>query len=191
MSLTIPDNAPFTGAQRYWLKGYLDGINSTLQGPADGVPPVAEPGQPVTIAWGSQTGNAEALAKKLCKKLSKAGMSPSLRDMADLPVADLPGAGNLLVITSTYGEGEPPENARTLYKQLHAEDAPELGSVRYSVLALGDSGHEEFCKCGHDFDRQLSNLGARSLVPLVTCDVEVDEPYESWSNQLLEVISAA
>ena len=190
MSLRIPDNAPFTGAQRYWLKGYLDGINSSLQASGDEEPAVIERGHPVTIAWGSQTGNAEALAKKLFKKLSKAGMSPKVSDMADLPLVDLPTVENLLVITSTYGEGEPPDNARALYQALHSEDAPELGGIRYSVLALGDSGHEEFCKCGLDFDDRLSALGARPLVPLVTCDVDYDEPYQLWSDQLLEAIAA-
>ena len=144
----------------------------------------------MTIAWGSQTGNAEALAKKLFKKLSKAGMSPKVSDMADLPLVDLPTVENLLVITSTYGEGEPPDNARSLYQALHSEDAPELGGIRYSVLALGDSGHEEFCKCGLDFDDRLSTLGARPLIPLVTCDVDYDEPYQLWSAQLLEAIAA-
>lgn len=197
MSLKIPEDAPFTGPQRYWLRGFLDGINNALV-PADGSPgdeknaTEVEAGskEPVTIAWGSQTGNAEGLAKKLSKKLSKAGFIPTVADMLELTATDVTAIENLLVITSTYGEGEPPDNATALYSSLHAEDAPDLAATRYSVLALGDSSYENFCKCGFDFDQRLDALGATSLAPIVTCDGDYEEPFEIWSGHLLEAFAA-
>src|SRR5688572_30758569 len=125
MSLSIPDTSPFSGTQKMWLKGYLDAINCALT-PASAAPsPAAEPGLPVTILWGSQTGNCEALGKKLSKTLAGKGHSPTLRDMAAVSPADLAAVENVLIITSTYGDGEPPDNAAALHAALHA-DAPPL-----------------------------------------------------------------
>lgn len=191
--LTLPENAPFNGAQRMWIKGFLDGISSTLvQGAAAPSKSLDLPaGIPVTIAYGSQTGNAESLGKKLAKNLSTKGHLPVVRDMAELSAQDLANIGHLLIITSTYGDGEPPDNAATFHASLHADDIPSLSSLNYSVLALGDSNYPAFCKCGHDFDQRLAMLGAKRLAPIVECDVEYDEPFASWISQLEQVLTAA
>ncbi len=194
MPLTIPTNAPFSGPQKMWLKGFLDGINSAIA-PGTTTPAAttatAPAGIPVTIAWGSQTGTAESLAKKLAKTLTSQGHQPAIKDMADLTPGDLTGISHLLVITSTYGEGDAPDNAAALHSALHAGDAPSLSSLSYSVLALGDSNYAEFCKCGHDFDQRLAALGAKRLTPIVECDVDVDEPYAAWLKQLESTLSPA
>jgi sulfite reductase (NADPH) flavoprotein alpha-component len=185
MSLTIPNNAPFTGAQRMWLKGFLDGVNTALVPSAATLTACAPPaGKPVTILWGSQTGSSEGLAKKLAKSLASKGHTATVRDMADVTPADLKGITHLLIITSTYGDGEPPDNAAALHAALHAEDAPSLSSLSFSVLALGDSNYADFCKCGHDFDQRLAALGATRLAPITECDVDFDEPYAAWLAQL-------
>lgn len=195
--LTLPDNAPFTGPQRMWLKGFLDGISSTLAlGPVPSSPttapsPKQASGIPLTIAWGSQTGNCESLGKKLAKTLSAKGHQPVVKDMAELSPADLTSLGHLFIITSTYGDGEPPDNATSLYSELHADDVPGLSSLSYSVLALGDSNYPAFCKCGHDFDQRLAALGAKRLVPLVECDVDYDQPFAAWIQQIEQVLTAA
>ena len=195
--LTLPDNAPFTGTQRMWLKGFLDGISSTLAlGPASSTPTASVPapqpsGIPVTIAWGSQTGNSESLGKKLAKTLSAKGHQPIIKDMAEISPNDLTSLGHLLIITSTYGDGEPPDNAASLHSELHADDVPELSSLNYSVLALGDSNYPAFCKCGHDFDRRLASLGAKLLTPLVECDVDYDQPFATWIQQIEQSLTAA
>lgn len=186
MPLTIPDNAPFTGAQKMWLQGFLDGINnsfSTSQAGNDSTA-VMSGGLPVTILWGSQTGNAESLGKKLAKSLSAKGHSPSVKSMADVSPADLASIAHLLVITSTYGDGEPPDNATEFHAALHAADAPSLASMQYSVFALGDSNYPAFCKCGHDFDQRFSALGATRLTEIVECDVEFDDAFKAWSEQV-------
>lgn len=190
--LTLPDNAPFTGTQRMWLKGFLDGISSTLA-PGTAAPPAAVPapaGIPVTIAWGSQTGNSESIGKKLAKTLAAKGHQPVLKDMAEITPEDLTSLGHLLIITSTYGDGEPPDNAAPLHSALHAEDAAPLSSLSYSVLALGDSNYPAFCKCGHDFDQRLASLGATRLAPIVECDVDFDEPLAVWVKQIEQALAA-
>ena len=195
MSLTIPNNAPFTGAQRMWLKGFLDGVNTAFGSASTGAPTAtlapAPSGLPVTILWGSQTGSSEGLPKKLAKTLAAKGDSPVVKEMAEVSPADLTSLGHLLVITSTYGDGEPPDNAAPLHAALHADDAPALSSVNYSVLALGDSSYPDFCKCGHDFDQRLAALGANRIAPLVECDVDFDEPYAAWLKQLETALVAA
>ncbi len=179
-----------------WLKGYLDALNAALS-PASGgasAPVAAAPapaGLPVTILWGSQTGNSQALGKKLSKTLAARGHSPTLRDMAEVSASDLPDFENLVIITSTYGDGEPPDNAATLHTALHAADAPTLTSVNFAVLALGDSNYPDFCKCGNDFAKRLASLGAKQLIPIIEADVDYDEPFARFIAQLESALAAA
>lgn len=196
MPLTIPDHAPFTGSQRMWLKGFLDGINNVMAGSASAAttgdgPAPATGGIPVTILWGSQTGNSEGLAKKLAKALTAKGHAPTVLDMAGVGVDTLPGTSHLLVITSTYGDGEPPDNAAALHKALHEAGAPSLANTRYAVLALGDSNYAAFCQCGRSFDQRLAALGATRLLPIVECDVEYEPPFTSWTEQLDKALAPA
>jgi len=196
MPITIPDNAPFTGAQRMWLKGFLDGISSCILPIDTGAsPPTAARasapppnGVPVTILWGSQTGTAESYAKKLAKALTQKGHTPTVVDMGAASAAQLAGTQNLLVITSTYGDGEPPDNALGFHKELHAADAT-LSHMGFAVFALGDSNYPDFCKCGHDFNGRLAAMGAAPLVPIVESDVDHDGPFAKWSGSVLEVLS--
>ncbi len=190
MPLTIPNTAPFSGAQRMWLKGYLDAINSALTPAAGTSTTTAASGLPVTILWGSQTGNSESLGKKLTKTLSASGHSPTLRDMASVSAEDLTSISNLLIITSTYGDGEPPDNAAALHAALHAADAPSLSTLNYSVLALGDSSYPDFCKCGQDFHTRLTALGATPLTPIIEADVDYDAPFATWTDLLKTALVA-
>jgi sulfite reductase (NADPH) flavoprotein alpha-component len=192
MSLTIPNNAPFNGAQKMWLQGFLDGINTTLAPSISNHSSTAvmSGGMPVTILWGSQTGNAEGLGKKLAKSLSAKGHSPTLKSMADVSPKDLSEIAHLLIITSTYGDGEPPDNAADFHTALHAADLV-IPSLQYSVFALGDSNYPDFCKCGRDFDQRLAALGANRLTEIVECDVEFDDAFASWSTQIATALVCA
>jgi len=193
MPITIPDNAPFTGAQKFWLQGFLDGMQSGFTTSSGDTATIPEPsgGLPVTILWGSQTGNSEGLAKKLAKSLAAEGHSPSVKDMAQITPQDLTTISHLCLITSTYGDGEPPDNAAALHAALHADGAPSLESMNFSVFALGDSNYPEFCKCGRDFDQRLAALGAKCIAPIVECDVDYDEPFASWMSQLNAALKTA
>lgn len=178
-----------------WLKGYFDALNTALYPAAGGSSePTVTPlvaGLPITILWGSQTGNSEALGKKLSKTLAAKGHAPTLRDMAGISPADLTTAEHVLIITSTYGDGEPPDNAAALHSALHAADAPQLASVNFAVLALGDSNYPDFCKCGHDFHTRLTALGARPLIPITESDVDYNKPFANWLAQLEKALVAA
>jgi sulfite reductase (NADPH) flavoprotein alpha-component len=190
--LTIPDNAPFTGPQKMWLKGFLAGVAAGLPQsgaptqPSDSASPKS--GLPVTILWGSQTGTAEAYAKKLAKQLTAQGHTPKIIDMAEATTSLLTSSQHLLILTSTYGDGEPPDNALNFHTALHAESLA-LSELNFAVFALGDSNYPEFCKCGHDFHNRLSALGAKPIRGIMTSDVDHDLPFKEWSASLLPLIA--
>ncbi|WP_269537863.1 sulfite reductase subunit alpha [Cerasicoccus fimbriatus] len=176
----LPENAPFTAEQRAYLNGLLAGIFSgspaSLPMPAES----AAPARPLTILFGSQTGNAETLAKQTAKKAKAQGFAAEVFDMEAYPTERLPNEQNLLIITSTYGEGDPPDNAEELHSFLLSDEAPKLEKVRYSVLGLGDSNYPDFNQCAKEFDSRLAELGAERLHNGVYCDVEFDDDFEEW-----------
>ena len=184
----IPDNAPFNADQRAWLNGFLAGMYSSA--PDQGQAP-ATPATPVTILFGSQTGTSETLSKKAAKLLKANHCDPQVVDMGDCSVDDLKGLQNLLIITSTYGEGEPPDNAQSLHTALMAEGAPALEGLQYSVLGLGDSSYADFCQCSKEFDARLEALGATRVAEMVECDGDPDAPFEQWLAALQPVLGEA
>jgi sulfite reductase (NADPH) flavoprotein alpha-component len=184
--ILIPDDAPFSPEQRAWLGRFLSDL---LAGAPAAAP--AGPAVPVTILWGSQTGNAEGLAKKLVKRLKKGNFEPEAHDMAAYDRSRLPQEKNLLVITSTYGDGEPPDNAADLHAWLMGDSAPRLDGVAFSVLSLGDTNYPDFCKCGIEFDTRLEQLGASRLFDRVDSDVDIDEPFQRWSEGLIALLAPA
>jgi len=184
--ILIPDDAPFTSEQRTWLGAFLAQILNNSSSPA-----ISGPAIQVTVLYGSQTGTSEGLAKKLVKTLKKGNFEVEIHDMAAYDRAKLPQEKNLLIITSTYGDGEPPDAAADLHGWLLSDAAPKLDGVSYSVLALGDSGYPDFCKCGIEFDTRLAELGANRIAPRVDVDVDADGPYAQWSAAVLSVLSPA
>ena len=141
----IPDSAPFTPEQRAWLNGYLAGLFSRAPAPqlAARSPQLAASSapalRPLTILFGSQTGTAESLAKRAAKEAGKRGFGATVMDMAGFTLAQLAQEQHVLVITSTYGDGEPPDNAKALHTALAAADAPRPANLRFSVCGLGDT----------------------------------------------------
>jgi sulfite reductase (NADPH) flavoprotein alpha-component len=176
-------------AQRAWLSGYLLGSigvsGNVATAAASEVAPTA------TILFGSQSGNCEALAKRLDEALAAAGVSRVVLDMLDCRKTDLERARHLLVIVSTHGEGDPPDRARPLYDLLHGRKAPKLANLKYSVLALGDSSYEQFCEVGRRFDAQLESLGAHRLHERVECDVDFQENATRWIETVVSSMAAA
>ncbi len=191
----IPESAPFSEEQRQWLNGFFAGLFSTAPvNPAamlaqTSAPALAAPPVPVLILFGSQTGNAEGLAKKIKTTAEKqAGFAPRLLDMAKYDAAELGNESNLLIVTSTWGEGDPPDNAAGFFDKLQAEDFPKLENLRYSVLALGDRNYEDFCGCGRKLDERLAALGARSVLPRQDCDTDYDTPAKIWIDAVLPIL---
>ncbi|WP_115990428.1 assimilatory sulfite reductase (NADPH) flavoprotein subunit [Cohnella lupini] len=183
-----------TDNQRIWLSGYLTALNSSsaiasaIVNSSIAAHPVAAAAplsKEVTVLYGSQTGNCHKLATKLSKKLEEQGFQVSLSSMGDFKVNGLKKVQNLLLLVSTHGEGDAPDNAIAFYEFLHGKRAPQLNELRYSVLALGDTSYEFFCQTGKDFDKRLEELGAKRIVPRVDCDVDFDEQAAEWMNQAI------
>ena len=185
--IQLPEDAPFSPDQRAWLENFL---SKALAGGAV-APAPAGPTVPVTVLWGSQTGNAESLAKQLMKRMKKGGFEPEVHDMAAYDRTRLTQEKNLLIITSTYGDGEPPDNAEELYNWILSDEAPKMEGVSYSVLALGDTNYPDYCKCGIDFDERLAALGASRISNRVESDVDFDDPFKEWSDAVIGVLAPA
>ena len=183
-SIVIPENAPFNAEQRAWLSEFL---SQALAEKAGSVVPTG-PAIPVTILWGSQTGNSEGVAKKLVKALKGGSYEPEVFDMAVYDKERLPSEKNLLIITSTYGDGEPPDNAADLHEYLMGDGVPNLEGVSYSVLALGDSEYPDYCQCGIEFDQRLEHFGAKRMFQRIDCDVDYDDEFTEWKQGLLEAM---
>ncbi len=186
--ILVPDDAPFTPEQRKWLGGFL---SEMLDGAPNGATEEEGPVLPVTILVGSQTGNAEGCAKKVAKDLGRGRFETEVVDMGQYDFSRLAGEKNLLIITSTYGDGEPPDNAADLYEFIQSDKAPEMKGVRFSVLSLGDTEYPDFCKCGIDFDNRLEALGAERFYQRVDCDVDYDEPFAAWRKGVFESLGGA
>lgn len=190
--MLIPSNAPFSPEQIGWLNGYL-AARMQAQGTtalAQPAKPLTTSGLPITILWGSQTGTCETLAKKAAKTLTASGHQATVLDMADTESEHLSKAENLLIITSTYGDGEPPDNAQALHDLLHSESAPQLESTNFAVLGLGDSEYPDFNQCAKEFDTILEKLGATRLSDRIESDVDYDDPFDQWLTQVSAQLAA-
>lgn len=187
----LPANAPFTPEQRAYLNGFLAGIFS--RAPSAGTASPTTPSEtlaPLSILFGSQTGNAENLAKRIAKEAGKRGFAPTLHDLARYPTAQLASEERLLIVTSTYGDGEPPDNAKAFWSFLNSPSAPKLAQTRFSVCALGDTNYPKFCAFGKDVDLRMESLGGQRVHARADCDVEFEEPFAKWLNEALTKIGA-
>lgn len=179
-----------TETQRVWLSGYLAASASLNQAAVGLETPAAlqanEAGtgqlvaKEVTILYGSQTGNARGLAKNASQKLESIGFQVTVSAMSDFKHNNIKKLKNLLILVSTHGEGDPPDNALTFHEFLHGKRAPKLEGLNFSVLSLGDSSYEFFCQTGKDFDARLEALGGTRLYPRFDCDLDYDEPFAEW-----------
>jgi sulfite reductase (NADPH) flavoprotein alpha-component len=188
-----------TESQKIWLNGYLTAcqsvssiaVSETLTGVLPSGDAKRNVSKDVTILFGSQSGNAASLAKKAAKTLENNGFKVTVSAMSDFKPNNLKKLENLLVISSTHGEGEPPDNAISFHEFLYSKRAPKLEGLNFSVLALGDSSYEFFCKTGKDFDQRLEELGGTRLYPRFDCDVDFEEPAAEWLEGVLGSLNEA
>lgn len=186
-----------TETQQIWLGGYLSASQLATQSNASGSVAVLEApskqieviSKEVTILYGSQTGNGQALAEKLTKNLKAEEFQVTLASMNEFKPNSLKKIENLLLIVSTHGEGDPPDNALPFYEFLHSKRAPQLDNLHYSILSLGDSSYEFFCQTGKQFDERLLELGAKQLSPRVDCDLDYDESAAEWFTNVLATLN--
>ena len=178
---------PASATQRAWLAGFLAGLDAAHAAPQPAAPPQAA--EPLTILYATESGNSERLASDVAKSARKLGLKPALLDMADLELATLAKARRLVVIASTWGEGEPPARAAHAYAELMSGGAPKLDGVEFGVLALGDTAYAEFCAVGKAIDNRLAELGAKRVAERVDCDVDFGEPAARWIESTLRALA--
>jgi sulfite reductase (NADPH) flavoprotein alpha-component len=181
----IPENAPFTAEQRAWLNGFLAGIYSHTETIPAAEPP---PSLKIAVLYASQSGTAEGLARKLTKELISKGHVATVLPLEGYTPAALAAERYAVLIASTYGEGDPPDAVQPFYNQLCMEHFPRFENLSFSVLALGDSAYENFCKFGRDLDEKLAALGAFRICERVDCDVDPNEPFGRWKSLLFKSI---
>lgn len=166
--------------QQAWISGYLAATaNSAVGSVTSAVAPAAE-AAPLTVLYGSQTGNAKHVAQELAENAKTRGLDAKLVSMADYKPNQLKNEKFLAIVVSTYGEGEPPEPAEKLYDFVGSKKAPRLDGVKVAVLGLGDSSYEFFCQTAVDFEERLTKLGADVIHERALLDVDYDDHTEGW-----------
>ncbi|MFM5814715.1 assimilatory sulfite reductase (NADPH) flavoprotein subunit [Aeromonas dhakensis] len=176
--------------QLAWVSGYLYGLSLAGSQPAVTGAAAATPSGSLTILYGSQTGNAKGVASAIKAQAEARGLPVTLTSMADYKPKQLKKETHLLVVVSTYGEGEPPESAVDLYEQLKKGKVGKLEGLKFAVLGLGDSSYEFFCQTGKDFDSLLTKAGADRVHELASLDVDYQDAAKAWGEQALNAIAA-
>ncbi|MEM6600951.1 MAG: assimilatory sulfite reductase (NADPH) flavoprotein subunit [Verrucomicrobiota bacterium] len=202
--MQLPDHAPFSKDEKSRLEAALAGLpadkaswlSAFLAGASQGAaalattPVAAAAALKVDVFYGSESGNAEGLAYDTQKALKQAGLAASVNDLADTRITDLSKVSHALIITSTWGDGEPPDSAVAFHEALMAEKELNLHDLQFSVCALGDTSYEKFCQTGKDFDGRLETLGAQRMVDRQDCDVDYDEPFQQWLESVTSALTA-
>ena len=147
-----------------------------------------KPGKPLTILYGSQSGNGEMIALDVATSAAEHDLLPKLLVMSEASLDDLQSAERLVIIVSTFGEGELPDNARTLWKDLAGAAGGSFEHTHFAVLGLGDRSYDDFCQAGIDFDEKLSALGGQRTQDLVKCDVDYADAADQWIANVLPQI---
>ncbi|HDO1383053.1 TPA: assimilatory sulfite reductase (NADPH) flavoprotein subunit [Aeromonas veronii] len=176
--------------QLAWVSGYLYGLSQTGHQNVAASAAVAAPSGSLTILYGSQTGNAKGVATAIKAQAEARGLPVTLASMADYKPKQLKKESHLLVVVSTYGEGEPPESAVDLFEQLKKGKIGKLDGLKFAVLGLGDSSYEFFCQTGKDFDDFLAKAGAERVYELASLDVDYQDAAKAWGEQALNAITA-
>ncbi|MED7772067.1 assimilatory sulfite reductase (NADPH) flavoprotein subunit [Aeromonas dhakensis] len=176
--------------QLAWVSGYLYGLSQAGSQPAVTGAAATAPSGNLTILYGSQTGNAKGVASAIKAQAEARGLPVTLTSMADYKPKQLKKETHLLVVVSTYGEGEPPESAVDLYEQLKKGKVGKLEGLKFAVLGLGDSSYEFFCQTGKDFDSLLTKAGADRVHELASLDVDYQDAAKAWGEQALNAIAA-
>ncbi|HAU5566888.1 MULTISPECIES: sulfite reductase subunit alpha [Erwiniaceae] len=190
----IPEDAPFNGEQKYWLAGFLAGLHSRLLVLEDKQTAPAAGGATNTqlhILFGSQTGNAEALAQTAAKAARAKGLVPVVQALGEVDLDVFATMRHVLIVTSTYGEGEMPDNAQLFWQALSASTAPRLEQMHFAILAIGDTGYDGFCQAGKFFDMRLEQLGAKRVFDRIDCDIDFEEPSSAWIGDAMPQFAAS
>ncbi len=173
-----------------WASGYLAGLAAAGAPVAPDRVATPAPTQRLTILVGSQTGTGKRLAEKALAACQQRGFAARLLSLADFNARQIKQETALLLIVSTHGDGDPPDEAVALHRYLNGTQASRLEKLDYAVLALGDSSYPHFCKTGRDFDERLGALGARPVLSRVECDVDLSAASADWFKNLANAFAA-
>ena len=188
-----------TPTQLAWLSGYAwarsqgaqNSLASNLAESAVNFNPVlttqAEPLK-VTVLSGSQTGNAKSVADQLAERLKAEGVDVVRTQLKDSKAKNIVDEKLVLLVTSTQGEGEAPEEGVVLLKLLNGKKAPKLPQLQFAVFGLGDSSYPNFCQAGKDFDQRLAELGASRLLDVALADLDFKATAEKWIEDVVAVV---
>ena len=182
--------------QLAWVSGYFWGLAQTQPQTSAASTPIAQaaaavsakPAGKLSIIFASQTGNAKGVAESLEQEAKALGIEVALFDASDYKGKSLAKETHVIIVASTNGEGEAPDNAIELHEFLQSKKAPKLPNLKYGVIGLGDSSYEFFCQTGKDFDAYLSKLGATSFIERIDCDVDYEAPASEWRAKALETV---
>ncbi len=145
----------------------------------------------IKVYYGTVTGTAEDLANRVAKRLQGLSIPVEVRDLGSISIDQLGDDHTAIVVISTWGEGDPPADAEDICYELYDGKAGDLSALKYSVLALGDSSYDDFCGCGRKVDEALAKSGAQALLTRVDCDVDYEDAFDAWLEQLVEALEAS
>jgi sulfite reductase (NADPH) flavoprotein alpha-component len=183
----IPLDAPYSANQRAWLSGFFAGMHTRMIQTASSAN--QDDARLLHIIYGSQTGNAEAVANEAATIAKTHGLKPIVKSMDEIETDAFAKIEHLLVITSTYGEGEMPDNAQLLWDSISSDTASAMHHIKYSVLALGDTSYDLFCQAGKDWDNRLAELGATRIYERTDCDVDFEESAQTWLTAVIPLMT--
>lgn len=183
----LPPGAPVGRQTRLLVDGLLAGLFSRVPGGAAPLP--APSGQTVTLAFASQTGRAEAAAEAIAGSLREGGLAVRLAGLDALDPAELSGAGTVLFVVSTFGDGDPPDAATAFWARLTAPEMPALPDLGFSVLAFGDSSYAQFCGFGRALDARLEALGAKRVAPRIDCEPDYEDDAARWQAAVAQALA--
>ena len=188
--LHIPTDAPFNKEQRTWINGFIAGIQSQrLFSTSKSSSDIEKSTNIINILYGTQTGNSEELANDAASIASSRGYEAQISELDSIDMSELSKMENAVLVVSTYGEGEMPDNAGIFWDALSSDIAPRLDQLKYGVLALGDTSYDEFCQAGKLIDTRLEQLGAVRMAPRIDCDVDYDELAADWLDKTIIPLS--